>query len=146
MITDFSKMIADSFGLDQKCVANTIKLLYEGATIPFISRYRKEATGGLDEVKIHDIKLRYESLMNIEKRKSTIISTIEELGQLTPELRKRIEATFDLAILEDIYLPFRPKRRTRAKIALDRGLEPLAKIIMAQNLTDPEEVDRKSVV
>lgn len=145
MITDFSKMIADSFGLDQKCVANTIKLLDEGATIPFISRYRKEATGGLDEVKIHDIKLRYESLMNIEKRKGTIISTIEELGQLTPELRKRIEATFDLAILEDIYLPFRPKRRTRAKIALDRGLEPLAKIIMAQNITDPEEVAARFV-
>lgn len=137
MNADFSKIIAGEFGLAYGNVANTIKLLEDGATIPFISRYRKEATGGLDEVKIHDIKLRYDALVALEKRKLTVISTIEEQGRLTPELRQRIESTFDCVELEDIYLPYRPKRRTRAQIAIERGLEPLAKIVMAQNVADP---------
>lgn len=137
MVADFSKIIAGELGVCPQNVANTVKLLEDGATIPFISRYRKEATGGLDEVKVHDIKLRYDALVAIEKRKLTVIATIEEQGKLTPELRKRIESTFDSVELEDIYLPYRPKRRTRAQIAVERGLEPLAKIVMAQNIADP---------
>ncbi|MCM1332825.1 MAG: RNA-binding transcriptional accessory protein [Bacteroides sp.] len=144
-MSDFSKIIAGELGLDHKSVSNTLKLLDDGATIPFISRYRKEATGGLDEVKVHDIKLRYDSLVNIEKRKETILSTIGQLGKLTPELEKRIAETFDSAQLEDIYMPFRPKRRTRAKVAVDRGLEPLAKIIMAQNISDPADAAARFV-
>lgn len=122
MNIDFSHIIAEELDVAAKYVANTIKLLEEGATIPFISRYRKEATGGLDEVKVHDVKLRYEALMALEKRKATILDAIEQQGKLTAELKRRIEETLDSVVLEDIYMPFRPKRRTRAQIAIERGL------------------------
>ncbi len=140
MNVDFSHIIAEELDVAAKYVANTIKLLEDGATIPFISRYRKEATGGLDEVKVHDVKLRYEALVALEKRKATILDAIEQQGKLTAELKRRIEETLDSVVLEDIYMPFRPKRRTRAQIAIERGLEPLAKMIMSQNLSNPDIV------
>ena len=122
----------------EKQIAATIELLDEGATIPFISRYRKEMTGGLNEVEIENIRSCYDKLKETAKRKETIIATIEELGQLTPELRKRIDATWDATELEDIYLPYKPKRKTRAEAARQKGLEPLATLLMLQRETQPE--------
>lgn len=113
-------------------VRNTLKLLEGGATIPFISRYRKEATGGLDEVKIADISNWLDKLKDISKRKDTILSTIEEQGKLTEELKQRIENCWDSTELEDIYLPYKPKRKTRAEAARQKGLEPLAVMLMMQ--------------
>lgn len=133
---DLSEIIGRELNVPYKNVSATLRLLDDGATIPFISRYRKEATGSLDEVRIRDIQLRYESLTELLKRKEYISGIIEEQGALTEELRKRIDETFDSAVLEDIYLPFKPKRRTRASIAREKGLEPLAKIIMAQTSAD----------
>ena len=128
----FSKMIAAAMKLQEHRVENTLKLLQGGATIPFISRYRKEATGGMDEVQISEINDRYEKLCELAKRKETIISTIEEQGKMTAELRNRIDYCWDSTELEDIYLPFKPKRKTRAEAARQKGLEPLAIILMMQ--------------
>ncbi|MCR8895002.1 Tex family protein [Bacteroides sp. ET336] len=128
----FSKMIAAAMKLQEHRVENTLKLLQGGATIPFISRYRKEATGGMDEVQISEINDRYEKLCELAKRKETIISTIEEQGKMTAELRSRIDNCWDSTELEDIYLPFKPKRKTRAEAARQKGLEPLAIILMMQ--------------
>ncbi|NDV54981.1 RNA-binding transcriptional accessory protein [Parabacteroides sp. 52] len=119
-------------------VEKTIALLTEGATIPFISRYRKEVTGGLDEVQISQIKDLLDKFTELEKRKETILHSIEEQGKLTPELKKRIEESWDSTELEDLYLPYKPKRVTRAEIARKKGLEPLAKILMMQNEADPK--------
>jgi uncharacterized protein len=131
-------IISEELNLSIKQVAATIRLLDDGATIPFISRYRKEATGSLDEVAIRNIQLRNQELQDIIKRKEYILETIEAQGKLTLELKERINTTLDAAVLEDIYLPYKPKRRTRAAIARERGLEPLAKIIMAQASSDIE--------
>ena len=134
----FNKMISAATNIKTSQIENTLKLLNEGATIPFISRYRKEATGGLDEVQIEQIKNQYDKLCEISKRKETILNTIEEQGKLTDELKKRINASWDLTELEDIYLPYKPKRKTRAEMARQKGLEPLAVTIMMQrenNLT-----------
>ena len=131
-------IISEELNLSIKQVAATIRLLDDGATIPFISRYRKEATGSLDEVAIRNIQLRNQELQDIIKRKEYILETIETQGKLTLELKERINTTLDAAVLEDIYLPYKPKRRTRAAIARERGLEPLAKIIMAQTSSDIE--------
>ena len=128
----FSKMIASAMKLQEHRVENTLKLLQGGATIPFISRYRKEATGGMDEVQISEINDRYEKLCELAKRKETIISTIEEQGKMTSELKNRIDNCWDSTELEDIYLPFKPKRKTRAEAARQKGLEPLAIILMMQ--------------
>lgn len=128
----FSKMIAAAMKLQEHRVENTLKLLQGGATIPFISRYRKEATGGMDEVQISEINNRYEKLCELTKRKETIISTIEEQSKMTAELRSRIDNCWDSTELEDIYLPFKPKRKTRAEAARQKGLEPLAIILMMQ--------------
>ncbi|MGL5787977.1 MAG: Tex family protein [Bacteroidales bacterium] len=128
----FNKLISQSLSISEKQIENTIKLLNEGATIPFISRYRKELTGGLDEVAVAAIQEAYAKLCEVEKRKQTILSTIEEQGKLTGDLKKRIEDCWSGTELEDIYLPFKPKRRTKAEIAREKGLEPLAKIIMGQ--------------
>lgn len=128
----FSQMIAAELKLPAHRIANTLKLLQGGATIPFISRYRKEATGGLDEVQIGDIQTRYEKLCELSKRKETVLSTIEEQGKLTPELKARISACWNTTELEDIYLPFKPKRKTRAEAARAKGLEPLALLLMMQ--------------
>lgn len=129
---EFSQMIAAELKLTAHRIANTLKLLQGGATIPFISRYRKEATGGLDEVQIGDIQTRYEKLCELSKRKETVLSTIEEQGKLTPELKARISACWNATELEDIYLPFKPKRKTRAEAARAKGLEPLALLLMMQ--------------
>lgn len=128
----FSQMIADALKLPVHRVENTLKLLQGGATIPFISRYRKEATGGLDEVQISEISSRYEKLLELSKRKETIRSTIESLGKLTDDLRRRIDGCWDATELEDIYLPYKPKRKTRAEAARQKGLEPLAAWLMLQ--------------
>ena len=128
----FSQMIATALKLPVHRVENTLKLLQGGATIPFISRYRKEATGGLDEVQIGDIHTRYEKLCELAKRKETVLSTIEEQGNLTDTLRERISNCWDATELEDIYLPFKPKRKTRAEAARQKGLEPLAMLLLMQ--------------
>ena len=128
----FQKMIATALNIAERQVNNTLTLLEGGATIPFISRYRKEATGGLDEVQIGEIKERYDKLCEMEKRKETILKTIEEQGKLSTDLKKRIEACWDATELEDIYLPFKPKRKTRAEVARQKGLEPLATLLMMQ--------------
>ena len=128
----FHKMISAALNLPEKQISNTLRLLAEGATIPFISRYRKEITGGLDEVQIEAIKTQYDKLSDLAKRKETIFGTISEQGKLTPELQQRIDATWDATALEDIYLPYKPKRKTRAEAARQKGLEPLALLIMMQ--------------
>ncbi|MDR0412928.1 MAG: RNA-binding transcriptional accessory protein [Dysgonamonadaceae bacterium] len=132
----FAKLISQSLSLSDRQVSKTIGLLNDGATIPFISRYRKEVTGGLDEVATAEIKRQYEKLLETLKRKETILHSLEEQGLLTPELSTRIGNSWDRTELEDIYLPFKPKRQTRAGIARKKGLEPLAKILMAQHETD----------
>ena len=128
--------VAGDTGISLKQTSATIKLLDEGATIPFISRYRKEATGGLDETQIQAIATAYEKAQELEKRKKHITETIAAQDKLTPELEKKIAECLDAQTLEDIYLPFKPKRRTKAEIAREKGLEPLARIIMAQNSDD----------
>ncbi|GHT72272.1 RNA-binding transcriptional accessory protein [Bacteroidia bacterium] len=132
----YSKLISQALDLQEKQITKTIELLDDGATIPFISRYRKEVTGGLDEVAIGEIKQRYEKLQELSKRKETILRSIDEQGKLTPELVTRIGNTWDNTELEDIYLPYKPKKQTKAEIARKKGLEPLAKILMAQNERD----------
>lgn len=134
----FPSLISQSLQLPEGQVARTIFLLEEGATIPFISRYRKERTGGLDEVQIAAIKQQMDRLGELARRKETVLSAIEEQGKLTEELRARIEATWDSTALEDLYLPFKPKRMTRAELARRKGLERLAKILMAQNEANPK--------
>lgn len=138
--SQFLKLISNSLQLSEKQVRNAIQLFDEGATIPFISRYRKEMTDGLDEVQLANIKDQYDKLCDLEKRKDTIISTIEEQGNLTGELRIRIDNCWNSNELEDIYLPYKPKRRTRAEIAREKGLEPLARMIMKQNSDDVRHI------
>ncbi len=138
MSTSFSQLISARLNISEKNVAGTLALLDEGCTIPFIARYRKERTGGLDEVQIAAISDAYERLKEVQKRKETIVKTITDLGKMTPELQKRIDATWDATELEDIYLPYRPKRRTRAQVAREQGLEPLAETLLLQRERDPE--------
>lgn len=132
----YATFISQALSISQKQVLKTIELVDAGATIPFISRYRKEVTGGLDEVAISEIKLQYEKLCELSKRKETILHSIEEQEKLTPELKSRIENCWNTTELEDIYLPYKPKRQTKAEIARKKGLEPLAKILMAQQERD----------
>ena len=134
------KLIATATRLRPTQMTSVLKLLGDGATIPFISRYRKEATGGLDEVQIEAIKTNWDKLTEIAKRKETILKTIAEQEKLTPELEKRINDSWDATELEDIYLPYKPKRKTRAEAARQKGLEPLALWLMMQNDRD---FDRK---
>ena len=141
----FARLIASALNLQEKAVANTLALLEEGCTIPFISRYRKERTGGLDEVQIAAISDRFDKLQEIQKRKETVMKTITDLGKLTPELQKRIDDCWDSTELEDIYLPYKPKRRTRAQVAREQGLEPLAKILLLQRERDPERAAERFV-
>lgn len=138
-MNDFKGMISAALSISEKQIGHTLDLLADGATIPFISRYRKEATGGLDEVQIEAIKTQYDKLNEIAKRKETIVGTINEQGKMTPELQKRIDETWDSTVLEDIYLPYKPKRRTRAEVARQKGLEPLATLLMLQREPDPEK-------
>lgn len=132
------KLIANQLNISEKQVENTISLFLEGSTIPFISRYRKEMTGALDEVQISEIKSLQEKYEELEKRRESILTAIEKQGKLTEELKKQIEATYDLIELEDLYLPYKIKRKTRAVKAKEKGLEPLAKIIFKQNIKDVE--------
>lgn len=132
----FYSLISKALGIPARQVEKTMGLLDEGATIPFISRYRKEVTGGLDEVQIGDINDHYGKLKEVSKRKETILASIDEQGKLTPELKKRIEASWDSTELEDIYLPYKPKRQTKAEIARKKGLEPLATLLMLQTAQD----------
>jgi len=134
----FANLIATRLNLQERAVANTIALIDEGCTIPFISRYRKERTGGLDEVQITAISDQYDRLKEIQKRKETVVKTITDLGKMTSELQKRIDDCWEGTELEDIYLPYKPKRRTRAQVARELGLEPLAKLLLLQRERDPE--------
>lgn len=127
----------------RKHVAACLRLLDDGATVPFISRYRKEATGGMDEVTVHTVQMRHQELTELDKRKEYILDVIKERGALTPELQERITETLDPVVLEDIYLPYKPKRNTRAQAARSLGLEPLARIIMAQNSSEIEKQAKK---
>ena len=137
------QIIAKRLMLPEKQVENTILLLNEGCTIPFIARYRKERTGSLDEVQIAAISEQYAKMQELTKRKDTICKTIEEQGKLTIDLKRKIEATWDATELEDIYLPFKPKRRTKAQIARENGLEPLATILLLQREQQPEAVAKR---
>ena len=141
----FTKLIAKALNLGVEAVGNTLSLLEEGCTIPFISRYRKERTGALDEVQIAAIADENERLKEIAKRKETVIKTITELGKMTPELEKRIADCWDATELEDIYLPFKPRRRTRAQVAREQGLEPLAQLILMQREANIEQAARRFV-
>lgn len=137
----FAKLIAKATGIGERQVANTIGLLEEGCTIPFISRYRKEVTGTLDEVQVANISDNLDKLKELAKRKETILKTIEEQGKMTDELHNRIDNSWDSTELEDIYLPFKPKRKTRAEAARQKGLEPLATFLMMQN--PHADIDKK---
>lgn len=136
-------LIASQLTIRPEQVENTLLLLEEGATVPFISRYRKEVTGSLDEVQIGDIQQQYQKLSELEKRREAIVRSVEEQGKLTPELEAQFRAAQSLPILEDLYLPYKPKRKTRATIARERGLEPLAHRILKQDGFDPEKEARK---
>jgi len=138
MTDQIIRLIAQKLAVQQFQVKNTCQLLSEGATVPFISRYRKERTGSLDEVMVAAVKEEMEKLSELMKRKETILKTIDEQGQLSAELKSRIDNCFEPVELEDIYLPFKPKRKTRASVARENGLEPLAKILMKQYETNPE--------
>ena len=142
----FTQLISSELHLQEHAVENTLKLLDEGCTIPFISRYRKERTGGLDEVQITSISNRLSQLQEIAKRKETIVKTISEQQKMTPDLQKRIDSCWDSTVLEDIYLPYKPKRRTRAQVAREQGLEPLATILLMQREPDPKRAAQRFVV
>ena len=133
--------IKDETGLKPFQVENTVSLLQDGATVPFVARYRKEQTGELDEVQIRQVEELFTYFCELEERKISILNSIEEQGKLTPELRERIETSLKKTEIEDLYLPYKPKRRTKATIARERGLEPLADLIVAQQLTSgtPED-------
>ena len=141
-MTDFSTIISSRIGVAATQVAATIALLNENATIPFIARYRKERTGSLDEVQINQIAEEYHRFLEIDERKATILKTIDEQGKLTDELKRRIEQSWDATELEDIYLPYKPHRKTRADVAREQGLEPLATAIFAQKREGEEAIRR----
>jgi len=128
----YIQKIGEKLSFSIKQVSNIFDMHSEGATIPFMSRYRKEATGNMDEVQINDVVEQVKYFAELDKRKETVIKTIEGLGKLTPELKQRIEDCYDATELEDIYLPYKPKRKTRATTAIEKGLEPLAKLIFEQ--------------
>ncbi|HOK13423.1 MAG TPA: Tex family protein [Candidatus Kapabacteria bacterium] len=138
---DIRKLLAEEFNLQQWQIDNTLNLHNEGATLHFIARYRKERTGNLDEVIIRQIFDRFEYLIELEERKKTVLNTISEQGKLTDELKNQIENCLSKTELEDLYLPFKPKKRTRATIAKEKGLEPLAQIIKQHNTPDADDLD-----
>lgn len=145
MKTNFVKDIALQLQLKLHAVENTLNLLENDATIPFIARYRKDQTGGLDELQIQAIQELWQQLIVLEKRKAFILKTIEELNLLTPELKEKIFLANDLSLLEDIYLPFKQKRKSKASIAIEKGLEGLAKMLMTQNATDVLSMARRFI-
>ena len=129
---NYATHIAEQLGLGQRQVEKTIELLEQGATVPFIARYRKEATGSLNEVQIAAIRDMLAKLKEVDKRREAILASIQEQGKMTPELEKQILSATTMMELEDLYLPYKPKRRTRATMAMERGLEPLANEIQKQ--------------
>ncbi|NTV53769.1 MAG: RNA-binding transcriptional accessory protein, partial [Candidatus Firestonebacteria bacterium] len=129
--------IAQELNIQVMQVVNTLALLAEGGTVPFIARYRKEATGTLDEVAVTQIRDRAEQMLELDKRREAVLASLKELGKLTPELEKAVQAAPTMAVLEDVYLPYRPKRKTRASIAREKGLEPLALDLLKQENGDP---------
>jgi len=141
----YIQKIAEKLSFSLKQVNNIFDLQAEGATIPFMARYRKEATGNMDEVQINDVVEQIKYFTELDKRKETVLKTIEGLGKLTPELKGRIEGCYDATELEDIYLPYKPKRKTRATMAIEKGLEPLAKFLFEQGSGDPAEEAGKFV-
>ncbi len=145
MINKYSNVIAAELGIRPQQVSAVITLIGEGATVPFIARYRKEATGSLDEVVITNIRDRIIQLKDLDKRREAILKSIDEQGKLTPELKKKIDAAETMATLEDIYLPYKPKRKTRASMARDKGLEPLAQWLMAQKSSNIHEEAAKFI-
>ena len=144
-INIYAKMIGKALGLSERSAINTLQLIDEGCTIPFISRYRKERTGNLDEVQITAISDAYDKLKEISKRKDTVVKTITEQGKMTDELQRRIDACWDANELEDIYMPFKPKRRTKAQVAREQGLEPLSLILMMQRERNIEAAAQRFV-
>ncbi len=146
MNKEYVSIIVRETGLRENQVENTLKLLENGATIPFISRYRKESTGGMDEVQVTEVSDALERLEALTKRKETILSTIEGLDKLTPELKNRIEHCWDSTELEDIYAPYKPHRKTRADAAREKGLEPLAEFVMKQNQYVPLDREAKKYI
>ena len=138
-------IIARTLGIGARRIEQTLGLLDGGATIPFIARYRKEATGGLDEVQIAEVAKQNEKFKDLTHRKEYILQTIEEQGKLTDELRERVTSCWDATVLEDIYLPFKPKRKTRAEVARKRGLQPLAEAILHRPNGDPEQYDKRYI-
>ena len=144
-INIYAKMIGKALGLSERSAINTLQLIDEGCTIPFISRYRKERTGNLDEVQITAISDAYDKLKEISKRKDTVVKTITEQGKMTDDLQRRIDACWDANELEDIYMPFKPKRRTKAQVAREQGLEPLSLILMMQRERNIEAAAQRFV-
>lgn len=144
-MNQYSIIISQSLNIRQEQAAAVIELLDAGATIPFISRYRKEATGNLNEVQVAAVSDLYEKLKELQKRKETILKTIESQGKLTNDLRRRIETSWDATEIEDIYMPFKPRRRTRAQVAREQGLEPLAKLILIQKEHYPDMAAQRFV-
>lgn len=144
-IKTYANIIAKKLNLNGRYVENTLQLLEEGCTIPFISRYRKERTGNMDEVQIAAISEANDKLKDIDKRKETVVKTITEQGKMTDELQRRIEDCWDANELEDIYMPFKPKRRTKAQMAREQGLEPLSVILMMQRESNPEAAAKRFV-
>lgn len=142
---NYASRIAQALNLTEEQVQNTLNLLETGATIPFISRYRKEATGSLDEVQIGNINDLYAKWLELDKRRAAILDSIAEQGKLTPELREKIEQAETMGALEDLYLPYRPKRKTRASVAVEKGLQPLAKLLLTQRPIDLEREASKHI-
>ena len=144
-MTTHYKKIASELSVSEKQVSTTADLLDEGATVPFISRYRKELTGSLDEVQVAAIRDRISQLRELDKRREAILKSLTELGKLTPELEKQLNDAETMVALEDIYLPYRPKRKTRATTSREKGLQPLADLLFEQNRFDHEEEAAKYV-
>ena len=145
MNTQYVNFIAEKLGVKAWRVENCIQLLEEGATVPFISRYRKEATGSLTDVEVAETNFHYQRFLELDKRKEAVLKSIEEQGKLTDELRKMIASCTDSQRLEDIYLPYRPKRRTRASVAKEKGLEPLAEKMLGLQVQDIRKEAEKFV-
>jgi protein Tex len=141
----FSNLISKELGISEKSIQNTLTLIEEGCTTPFIARYRKERTNGLDEVAIEQIRKKFNHYVDLDKRKKSILESIDSQGQLTPALRQQIESSWDATAIEDLYLPFKPKRRTRATVAREKGLEPLAHWLMHEHIGSPEQEARRYI-
>ena len=143
---DIIKKIKEELKVEKWQVEAAVKLIDEGNTIPFISRYRKEATGSLNDEQLRDLYERLNYLRNLEEKKEQVLGSIEEQGQLTEELKAKILAAETLVVVEDLYRPYRPKRKTRASVAKEKGLQPLAEFILEQNTDKPLETEAEKYV